>query len=835
MQTSRRIFFNPTSLPGLRTKPPRRDFYNGGITPRPMVGLRNGMWRGIRKESTETGEDQSGHITAGLNEGILFIDNIFPLKLTWLLRYPLRSERNLPDLLNRFHSQTLSALDPIGLVKRAIPTSLPLKITEILPRFKDGGAFVKFSHPDAITAKEIEGLVGRYLDENPVKPWFNPFRGIRTRLVVGKPWLEDLHRFPSCRIKVEFIPTSPGGTAAELSQETLYSLFRKYGKLAEITSQASDSKVLPKFAYLDFARMRHAIMARNCMHGIKIAENQGGGAAGTELRIWDWLLNHPRIVIPALVVITSGVAIAVFDPIRTFFIRARVEHSFNLKDNRVYKWFKNQAEDIFTFRLHKAEEASLDAIWNDRKQVIDQLGTWLMETAESFIVIQGPRGSGKKELLDQALQGRAQKTLYIDCKKIIEARGDSATISAAASEVGYRPLFAIFNSMSSLIDLAAQATIGSKSGLSETLDSQLKKIFETTTTALKQVALSHRKKDDKDATLSDEDFLEAHPEYRVVVVVDNFLHRNEETIVYDKIAEWAATMTIENVAHIIFLTNDISYSKSLSKALPDRVFRSIALGDLSPEAAKKFVISHLDQQQDSPTEDVVKLSPSQKRRDLNELDECIDVLGGRLTDLEFLARRLKTGQTPSHAIKEIIQQSASEIMKMYLLTADKGDRKFSAQQAWTLVKLLAEKDLRYNEVLLSNIFASSLTPAASNGEAALEALAAAELISIKTQNGRPATILPGKPLLRESFKTIVSDTALRARLDLAALKENIAIETKSITKYEDELTVLGNLPRQRELGARIQFLLDNLASSQQKVEQWTKETVALKKVLSEQY
>lgn len=58
--------------------------------------------------------------------------------------------------------------------------------------------------------------------------------------------------------------------------------------------------------------------------------------------------------------------------------------------------------------------------------------------------------------------------------------------------------------MSSLIDLAAQATIGSKSGLSETLDSQLKKILETTAEALKEVALDHRQKDDKDVSLSDD-------------------------------------------------------------------------------------------------------------------------------------------------------------------------------------------------------------------------------------------------------------------------------------------------------------------------------------------
>lgn len=55
--------------------------------------------------------------------------------------------------------------------------------------------------------------------------------------------------------------------------------------------------------------------------------------------------------------------------------------------------------------------------------------------------------------------------------------------------------------------------------------------------------------------------------------------------------------------------------------------------------------------------------------------EFLVAVGGRLTDLEFLARRLKTGQTPKRAIAEMIEQSANEIMKMYLLTVDKGERK----------------------------------------------------------------------------------------------------------------------------------------------------------------
>ena len=44
------------------------------------------------------------------------------------------------------------------MVKRAIPKSLPMKVTEIIPRLKDGGAFVKFNHPAEISATEIEGL-----------------------------------------------------------------------------------------------------------------------------------------------------------------------------------------------------------------------------------------------------------------------------------------------------------------------------------------------------------------------------------------------------------------------------------------------------------------------------------------------------------------------------------------------------------------------------------------------------------------------------------------------------------------------------------------------------
>lgn len=56
---------------------------------------------------------------------------------------------------------------------------------------------------------------------------------------------------------------------------------------------------------------------------------------------------------------------------------------------------------------------------------------------------------------------------------------------------------------------------------------------------MKEVALKDRNKADNDFSLNDDDYLEAHPEKRPVVVVDNFLHKNQESpIVYDKMSEW---------------------------------------------------------------------------------------------------------------------------------------------------------------------------------------------------------------------------------------------------------------------------------------------------------
>jgi hypothetical protein len=174
---------------------------------------------------------------------------------------------------------------------------------------------------------------------------------------------------------------------------------------------------------------------------------------------------------------------------------------------------------------------------------------------------------------------------------------------------------------------------------------------------------------------------------------------------------------------------------------------------------------------------------------------------------------------------------------MFLLTVGKGDAKYSTEQAWYLIKALAENNsLRYNEVLLSNTFSSSLNPSASNAEIALESLSAAELIAIKTYKGRPQSISAGKPVYQAAFKRLVEDKVLRSRLDLAILTELSKIETKSIDKYETELKLLGSLPSQpREVTPRVLFLLGKLAASHAKIQGWEKEMGTLKSVLLHEY
>ena len=360
--------------------------------------------------------------------------------------------------------------------------------------------------------------------------------------------------------------------------------------------------------------------------------------------------------------------------------------------------------------------------------------------------------------------------------------------------------------------------------------------------ALKGVALAHKKDSERDAAMADDEYLAANPQCRPVVVIDNLLHldgaastgnNSNATVLHEKLADWAALLLSANVAHVIFLTNDSGFSKSLAKSLPGRVFRTIYLGDAQPEAAKRFVLHRL------LDDAAAALRADEKLR--AELDQSIEALGGRLTDLEFLARRIKAGETPAQAVQEMVAASAAEILKLYLFLdgwgaggADAAKRRWGPEQAWHLVRQLAAADeLRYNEVLLHDLFGSGGN---SGGEEALQSLEQAELISVVSRNGRPWAIRPGKPIHRVAYRALLGDPVLRARMDWLVLKALCGRATDEIKKCEDELAVLAALDSKRSsTPRRVEWLVRRVEAGQKRIEDAEKEMATLKALLQRDF
>ncbi len=166
---------------------------------------------------------------------------------------------------------------------------------------------------------------------------------------------------------------------------------------------------------------------------------------------------------------------------------------------------------------------------------------------------------------------------------------------------------------------------------------------------------------------------------------------------------------------------------------------------------------------------------------------------------------------------------------MYLLDVDPATRKWSPQQAWLLVKELASNEtLKYNELLLNDTFKS-------NGESVLQNLEQAELITISSKNGRPTSVKPGKPVYQAAFEYLIEDDALKARLDLALLTEQMSTETATVDKCEKELEVLASLPNAGDLKPRIRYLLSKAMASQKSIERLEQEAGGLKKIMKEKY
>ena len=180
-------------------------------------------------------------------------------------------------------------------------------------------------------------------------------------------------------------------------------------------------------------------------------------------------------------------------------------------------------------------------------------------------------------------------------------------------------------------------------------------------------------------------------------------------------------------------------------------------------------------------------------------------------------------------MKDIISQSASEILKLYFLRGSSAI-KWSQEQAWTLVKLLSTNpQVSYNAILLDPLFAQDETP--------LHELAQAELITITySPEGRPALIKPGRPVFSSAFALLAGDKVFSAKMELGRLTFLSGVEKKNIEKAEEELARLKELPagQIKEIEPRIRYLLKKIQASQRNIEQFDFEMGVVKDVLKKE-
>lgn len=792
----------------------------------------------INEEEDEDIESTTGVIEHEEREGLLYYDHIYPA----IARF--RPLQQLTDKLLMFDRK--HTLDRI--VKYSIPEDCKITITGFVPRKRDGGAFVAFKVDDKnVSLTEVEKAIFKKTTKSAHRPWFDPLSTMRTFKVKGVPWIEDLRRYTTNKVKVVF----EGG---DLSQETLYTMLRRYGPIHDIEPPPPGMKDTPRYAMVTFSRFSDAPTARNCVNGQVVN--------GTKVHLFfeqlehknilrSWLVDHPRIVVPIVLALLAGLAVIIFDPIRVWFVKKKIEgwslHAYSGMMYYFRKVFQSAATFLnrslgYNYRSLVFNKDESSNMWEDRVKNIADIKQWVNEGAGTYIIVQGPRGSGKQDLVMSHALKDCRKILTIDCEVLVKSRTDPQFIRHASNEIGYYPVFPFMNSLATFLDLGVQGLTGQKSGFAESTESQFKSMLSTAITAIYETAVAH-----KPDGIPSEVYLQQHPEAKPVIVIKHFMAKSDNyEFVNRHISEWTANLIQGNLAHVIFISDDISYEKVLSVDLPNQVFKTVVLGDATASSAKSYIMRQLSKSSRSETDDTLVDREKTQEIPLNleGLDEALRPIGGRMTDIQAFARRLRSGELPLSAVKDMIHQSSIEILQRYLM---KPTDEWTREQVWSIIKIMAQRDTKEQKSKQkSHQFDTQVGKSVSIGvlnsdpnfksiqdqQRVLRALESSEMICTEGVGGRIISMKAGKPLYQAAFEHLLQDKSLNAWMECQILSNCISKEESKIRTFEQELMDLAKLPSKWEIKTRINYLSDKLYASQIKVQGLERSLAEQQKILT---
>ncbi|KAI0005857.1 RNA12 protein-domain-containing protein [Russula compacta] len=816
------------------------------------------------------------------NKAWLFIDSVFPVKLAaWDFRYyygQLRQERILETL-----SELMSEVHAHG-----------FKAVSIEPHVKDGGVYVLFEYLPSQSEDVLSNIqfdLRKYFKSQGGVPSSTGLRRGNIWVVQGQPWREDMNRFASPFLRIIFDGADP-------QEESLYYVFRPYGRIIDISAPTPISGTSYRASTIIFSDLHSSIVARNAVHGLyvdktRIRTSYIPPVQGHVIR--DWIAKHPRIVVPVIVFFLGTLTYTIFDPVRALMVEGKILDWFDYRESRLYQWLRRNTVDWFT--LKPADGLNADAAeeaWQERHDVEIALQNYLDDLPTNIAFVHGPQGSGKSKMLSRILQDKRRPVLIIDCTELQRANSDTRLLDVLSRQTGYWPVFTFLTSMNNLIDLASVGLIGQKAGLVSALPDQVKQILEVVGTALRSVSSTRRKQvlqshkyasrvEEEKRTaeqiqerirrgvwhdprmgsivgggivaelgVGDEPFGE-HDEDLVthshemdaltlstskrdergtpglqaistlpIVVLKNYTTGGREEIM-GVFAKWAAALVEGQTAHVVVVSHNRENSKPLAKALPSKSLNMIALHDADNESALQLVKARLH---DAGID--VQFS--------NEEMERINCLGGRASDLASLLHKMRTGQRPTDAVEDIIRQGVSELRKRAFGedADDVRNLSWSREQAWAVLRALASRDvIPYHETLMNVPFKGEEGP--------LRSMERAELIAVDTQDGRPSTIRPGRPIYHYVFRRLVDDPIFQATQDLASNAKLVETAEATVRACEQELQVLHTIgldsahwwSSATATGIRAKYLMERMANAQGTLQKLEKQNGELKKVLAQ--
>ncbi|KAJ3187711.1 mitochondrial escape protein 2 [Gaertneriomyces sp. JEL0708] len=829
----------------------------------------------------------------------IWLDNIFPIRyFTYDPRWP---------FVKKYADDAAQAANA-----RLIPRSFPhlFVYKGATPNWKEGGLFVHFQYEKG--AGEAVDTIRAWVNEQGLRSWMNLQR-VRCFQVRGHPWVDDmLGRLPSRILKVEFHGPDP-------SVADLYTLFRPFGRIVDISPQPASVKDLPRSATIEFTRIRSATSARNCLNQSKVHDTELAITYVKQKRWWEsawtWVVSHPRISVPVVLALLAGMTYLVFDPLRVFFITNKLTGRFQVD----FKGISSRMESFIPLpwsnrNLSGGDDTDSEGsggamtTWSDRQQDAERLHHHLLQPPDTITLISGPAGSGKHRLLQHALAD-SPYTLTIHCDDLLSVP-PHVMLDRFARMIGFKPMFNWLVQMSSMLDTMVTATTGAKAGLSTTNEGQVRKMLELLTTAMTRLVVAQKDdEDEKSGTTGKEPKRTATAAVAAaegrrlgngkevvypVLIITSYLSRTAaatttstgahstsmgggqgQTPIYDILLDYASQLVETHLAHVILVTDNASATKTVSKALGNRTVEMIVLEDAETEVAVESVKRKIGKgflkksgsetgTGDNTTigggvgamTDTTKTKTRSKDASITtitttdsttteeeEIDDtalrmCVENLGGRLTDLESLITRVRSGMQVEEAYNDLLQRAISELLKLGLdpPTNDtknaSSSSSSSSSDSWTPLQFHTLFTLLTQHK--HGVPYDALLPVPPQS---LHAMSRAGLISLTYHHSRPVSIHPARPIYIPAYRHVLTDQRYTAMMALDRCKSDLKAVEDVIKDAERELAVLSGVYQtaarkvSRDVGERMEIVAARLRDGTRKSNDLNREMDTWKTIL----